>query len=145
MNSRHAIERQWAALIVRTPAARHILLKWLRALNVEGYWVRFEDPQASLIVQAVIDLSHGTTHPTSLDVAAYLAGRDFSMTTDEARQFVDGLIEDLPGDVDTDRLALAILAANDIRVPDYVVSEHLTDPYGKRANIMQARKVRAVR
>lgn len=142
MNSRHALERQWAALIVRQPAARHILLKYLRAFNIEGYWVRVDDPQAALILRAVQLLIYRHERVTPSSVAEHLAAYDFTMSPSEALQFVERLVANLPPDVDAERLALAVLAAWEIAMPEPVLIEYAADPYGRRADLMQSRKVR---
>jgi hypothetical protein len=145
LNARHAIERQWAALVVRQPAARHILLKWMRAYQIEPFWFRVEDTRAALMLRAVITLGVHN-HPVNIpSVAAYLARYDFALTSEEALQFVAGLVDALPADVDAERMALAMLAAMGITFPEPEVTEYLSDPYGRRADIMQTRKVRVQR
>lgn len=145
MNARHATERQWAALIVRQPAARHILLKWLRAYQIEPHWFQIEDPQASLMQRAVITLIAHNDPVNVPSVAAYLARYDFTLTGEEALRFVSAQVDALPGDVDAERMALAMLAAVGITFPEPEVAEYLSDPYGRRAEKMQARKVRVQR
>lgn len=145
MTARTSLERQWAALIVRRPSARHILLKYLRAYGIEGHWVRFDDPQAALMVRAVQLLTYRNWTVTAADVAAYLARHDFNLTADEAAAFIDTALSDLPADVDADRLALALLAAMGIRFPEHDIRDYLRDPLGLRAERMQARKARAHR
>jgi len=142
VNARIATERQWAALIVRQPAARHTLLKWLRAYSIEPHWFQFEDPHAGLIYRAVMSLIY-TGDPVSAGaVAAYLAGHDFTMTPGEARTFIDGLLSGLPEQVDVERMALATLAAMGITFPEHDVNDYLIDPLGRRAELMISRKVR---
>jgi hypothetical protein len=142
VNARHALERQWAALIVRQPAARHILLKYLRTFGIPGDQVRFDDPQAALILQAVQSLTYRNLRVTQPDVAAHLAARDFSLSADDAAQFVADLVDALPAEVNVERLALAVIEAQGIQLPTHEVAEHLVDPYGARSEIMLARKVR---
>lgn len=145
MNARHTTERQWAALIVRQPAARHVLLKWLAAYRIEPHWFQIEDAQASLMLRAVITLSANNDFINVRSVAAYLARHDFTLTADEAMRFVSDQVAALPDDVDVERLALAVLAAMGITFPEPEVAEYLSDPYGQRADVMKARKVRVQR
>jgi exosome complex RNA-binding protein Rrp42 (RNase PH superfamily) len=142
VNARHALERQWAALIVRQPAARHVLLKWLAAYRIDPHSFQIEDAQASLMVRAVITLN-AAGHPIDTrSVAAYLAGHDFSLTADEAVTLVTDLVTALPEQVDVERMALAVLATMWITFPEPDVADYLADPLGRRADLMQARKVR---
>jgi hypothetical protein len=145
VNARHATERQWAALIVRQPATRHILLKWMRAYQIEPHWFQIEDERAALMVRAVITLAVHNDPINARSVAAYLARHDFALTSEEALRFVSVQVDALPADVDVERMALAVLTAVGITFPEPEVVEYLSDPYGRRADIMQARKVRVQR
>lgn len=145
MNSRAVLERQWAALIVRQPAARHILLKWLRAYRIEPHWFQIEDPQASLMLRAVITLNANADPIDTQSVAAYLAGHDFTLTAHEAAALVSDLVAGLPDQVDVERLTLAMLREMGVTFPEPDITEYLSDPYGRRADLMLARKVRVQR
>lgn len=142
MNSRQTLERQWAALVVRQPAARHILLKWLRAYRIEPHWFQIEDAQASLMLRAIITLSAHNDPINVPSVAAYLARHDFTLSADEALAFVSTQVDALPERVDAERMALALLGAIGITFPEPEVADYLADPYGKRADVMMARKVK---
>lgn len=143
MNSRQTLERQWAALVVRQPAARHILLKWLRAYQIEPHWFQIEDARAALMLRAIVTLTANNDPINVRSVAAYLARHDFTLSADEALHFVDGQVEALPETVDVERLALALLTAIGITFPEPEVAEYLSDPYGRRADAMMARKLKA--
>ena len=145
MNARTATERQWAAACVRQPGLRHVLLKYLRAFGIDGYWVRLEDPQAALVYRAVLSLTMNRQMVTVQAVAEYMGERDFSMTVREAGLFLDGLLSALPMHLDAERLALALLAAMGITPPANEVADYLHDPYGRRAQLMLVKKVRGAR
>ena len=146
MNARTSLERQWAGLIVRQPAARFVLTKWLRSYGIEPHWLHFDDPHAALIIQAVIELRAMHGQPVTVEsVAQFVGERDFTLTTDEAARFVRELVDNVADDVDVERMALSVLDSMHITFPEHEVNEYLTDPYGLRAERMKARKVKAWR
>lgn len=145
MNSRVAIERQWAGLAVRQPAVRHVLLKWLRAYGIDGSAVHFTDPLAGAIYRAVMFHVYSNEPVTSASIGAEIARRDFTRTVDESIAAVTACVAAVPTDVDVERLALAVLTAMRIVLPVHEVTEYLIDPLGLRAAKMTARKAKWTR
>lgn len=145
MKARVAVERQWAAACVADPWRRHVMLKYLVAYQVPAELVRFDDERALLMLRAVVSSVHAHQPVTVQTVAAHLAEHDFSLDSMEAVHFVGELVESIPADVDVERLALALIRAMGIRLPEHEITDSLRDPYGLRAELMRARKVREVR
>jgi len=139
-----ALERQWAAVVLRRPAMRHVLLKWAAAYQI-GPELAFTDERARLVYQGVIRLVYQSQPVTPQAVADHLARYAFDLDTVTANQFVAELLDAAALDVDVERLAVRLLGAKGIHLPDDEVNEALTDPYGLRAEKMKARKVRARR
>jgi len=146
VNARTALERQWAGLIVRRPAARFVLTKWLREFDIEPHWVHFDDPLAAQVIRAVIELRSMHGQPITPENVGQIVGeRSFDLTPGEAVTAVRELADNVADDVDVERMALSVLDSMHITFPEHEVNEYLTDPYGLRAERMKARKVKAWR
>jgi hypothetical protein len=139
-----ALERQWAAVVLRRPSLRHVLLKWAAAYQI-GPELAFTDERARLVYQGVIRLVYQNQPVTPQAVADHVARYAFDLDAASANQFIAELLDSSALDVDVERLAVRLLDAKGIHLPDDEVNETLTDPYGLRAEKMKSRKVRARR
>lgn len=140
-----ALERQWAAVVLRNPGMRHVLLKWAAAYHLTPEMLRFEDDKARIVYTGVCLLAYQNQPVTPAAVAARLTRCAFDLDGAGANQFVAELLDMADQGVDVERLVVRLLGAKGIHLPADEVNDYLTDPYGLRAEQMRARKVRSLK
>lgn len=145
INAVTALERQWAAVVLRNQGMRHVILKWAAVYHIAPEMLRFEDDKARIVYTGVCQLVYQNQPVTPAAVAAHLARYSFDLDETGANQFVTELLDATDPGVDVEQLAVRLLSAKGIHLPADEVNDYLTDPYGLRAEQMRARKVRPLR